>query len=329
MHKNKKMNFIQKLNANNLTTKLVFFLVVFSWSTSWIVIKFQLGIVPESLSVAYRFFGASLILFIIALYSKINLKFSRRQHWLIFLQGAGLFFLNHFFFYSAIHYVSTGVAATFSASAVMIMPIMDYFLHKNKVSKKLIFAGILGIIGLAIISSSEINTSDFDFKILLGLIFCICGATAFSFGSLIGKELGFSNIKTLISATAFSMLYGSSLSFFLVVFRGSPITFDFSFSYIASLLYLILLPGIVGYCGILFLIEKIGASKSSYTGLLYPAFALIISGIFENYHFTYLTFLGMILVASGNFIALKTRQNKQMIMPSGSLSLESIEKIKK
>lgn len=304
------MTFKRELSLEKIIT-LAFILVVFAWSTSWIMIKFQLEKVPEGLSVSYRFLGASLILFAIAWFKNFTLKFNSKQHRLIFLQGINLFFFNHLFFYSAIHYVSSGVAATFSALSVIIMPLIDYLIHKTKLSPKILIGAILGVLGVAFISSSEIDINNFDKNVLKGILLCLLGVTSFSFGGVIGKELKLDNIKTLISSTAYSMLYGATLSLLVAFAINKTIIFDFSAQYIFSLLYLILIPGIVGYCSILFLVDKIGSARASYTALLYPVFALIISGIFENYHFTFLTFLGIILVILGNLIALRSKIEKK------------------
>ncbi len=286
---------------------LAFFFVVATWSTSWIAVKYQLTFVPINLSVAYRFFAASIILFIIAKVNKFPLKFSLKQHHLIFWQGINLFFFNHLFFYSAINYVSSGIAAIFASLAVVFVPLIDFLIHKNKNTLKIFLGGFLGIIGVAFIASSEVDFANLNLSNFKGLILCLGGVLSFSFGNIIAKNLQLSNIKTLISSTSYSMLYGSLFSFIFAIFKGQNVSFDFSFSYIFSLLYLILLPGILGYCSILYLIEKVGSAKASYTALFYPIIALIISAIFENYQFTYLTFLGIFLVLIGNLIALKSR----------------------
>jgi drug/metabolite transporter (DMT)-like permease len=301
------MTFKQELNQN-LIIKLIFLAVVLAWSTSWIMIKFQIAKVPQGMSIAYRFLGASLLLFAIAKIKKFPLKFSRQQHRLIFLQGINLFFFNHIFFYSAVNYISSGIVATSAALSVIAIPIIDYLIHKNKFSPKILLAGLLGIFGVFMVASSEIKIDSFGLNLFKGLFFCLLGATTFSIGSVVGKELKLNNIKTLISSTAYSMLYGASVSLLVSFATHKELIFDFSFSYISSLIYLILIPGIIGYCSILFLVDKIGSVKASYTALFYPTLALILSGLFENYHFTIFTFLGIILVITSNFIALKSRE---------------------
>lgn len=300
------MTFKHEINPDFLV-KIIFVLIVAVWSTSWVMIKFQIRNIDEGFSISYRFFCASLILFTIAKIYKFKLNFTRAQHRLIFFQGINLFFFNHLFFYSAINYLSSGIVATSAALSVIMIPIMDFVIHKTKFSIKILLGGILGIVGVILLTVSEFQNSS-ALNLAKGLFLCFLGVASFSCGSVIGKELKLNNIKTLISSTAYSMLYGSVLSFLVAFAIHKNVAFDFSLPYIASLLYLILFPGIFGYCAILFLVEKIGSSKAAYTALIYPVLALIISGFFENYQFTILTIFGIILVIIGNLIALKSRK---------------------
>ncbi len=47
---------------------------------TWLAIKFQLGVVPPELSIAYRFFAASALLLLASLVMKRNLKFPLKVH---------------------------------------------------------------------------------------------------------------------------------------------------------------------------------------------------------------------------------------------------------
>jgi len=77
---------MQNLALQNLG---LYFTSVFIWGTTWIAIKFQLGIVDPLLSIAYRY-GLAAILFLAFLAAARRLKnidFTRRQYFLITLQG--------------------------------------------------------------------------------------------------------------------------------------------------------------------------------------------------------------------------------------------------
>ena len=298
---------IPKVNqSSDLLAKVLFCLIVFAWSTSWYAIKFQLGIVPEGMSVAYRFFGASIILFLIVFFNKFRLKFSKKQHFIIFCQGAALFFLNHLFFYKGMHYVSSGVAAIFSSLGIIVGAIFDYWFHKNKTSGRVIFGGFVGIVGVGFIFSTEIINQGFGWPLIKGLLFCLGGVTVFTFGSVVGKSITLKKSE-LISSTAYAMAYGATISFLFTICCGEKIIFDFRAPYILSMIYLILIPGIIGYVGILYLVGKWGASRASYTALFYPVGALIVSSIFENYHFGLFAFVGIIFILIGNGIAIKSK----------------------
>ncbi len=76
---------------------LLYLGVVLFWGSSWFAIKFQLGLVPESISIAWRFFLASAILFMfcIVFQRKLKLSFFEFKH--IAIQGFLLFSINYFF----------------------------------------------------------------------------------------------------------------------------------------------------------------------------------------------------------------------------------------
>lgn len=284
--------------------KLIFAIVVISWSTSWIAAKMQLGIVPEEISSFYRFFIAGLILLSYSLIRKSKLNFTNQEHKIFIIQGACVFSLNHILFYHAMNYISSGVVAALFSLSILISALLNFLFHKTKTSAQILFGGIIGILGLSLIFAGEIKHIGLNFNSLKGLFFCLIGVTLFSFSATITQKQKSDN---LIIRTAISMLYGALISLVFAVISTKPILFDFSFKYMASLAYLILIPGIMGFLGILFLISEIGSSKASYTSLFYPVGALIISAIFENYHFGIWGFLGLLMIISGNYIALKSR----------------------
>lgn len=76
---------------------LLYLGVVLFWGSSWFAIKFQLGLIPESISVAWRFFLASAILFMfcVAFQRKLKLSFFEFKH--IAIQGFLLYCINYFF----------------------------------------------------------------------------------------------------------------------------------------------------------------------------------------------------------------------------------------
>jgi drug/metabolite transporter (DMT)-like permease len=104
------------------------------------------------------------------------------------------------------------------------------------------------------------------------------------------------------------MILGSLIALAVAFSKNEHFVFDSSPKYIFSLAYLVLIPGIVGFVGILHLISKIGSSKAAYTSLIYPVGALAISAMFENYHFGLISIFGLVMIIAGNYLALRSKK---------------------
>src|SRR5690606_39709521 len=61
-------------------TLLLYIAIVLIWGATWLPVKLQLGLVPPSVSVAYRFWLAAGLLLAWCLLRGLNLRFSPRQH---------------------------------------------------------------------------------------------------------------------------------------------------------------------------------------------------------------------------------------------------------
>jgi drug/metabolite transporter (DMT)-like permease len=80
---------------------------VLIWGSTWLVIKFQLGVVPPMVSVAWRFALAALMLLAYAVFRRRPLGLSARDHLWIALQGVLLFGLNYAGIYLAEQYLTS------------------------------------------------------------------------------------------------------------------------------------------------------------------------------------------------------------------------------
>src|ERR1035438_3520836 len=98
----------------------LYLLAVLIWGSTWLVIKFQLGVVPPTVSVAWRFALAALMLLAYCAFRRRPLAFSARDHLWIALQGVLLFGLNYAGIYLSEQYLTSGlVAVAFSIMTFM------------------------------------------------------------------------------------------------------------------------------------------------------------------------------------------------------------------
>ena len=71
----------------------LYLLTVLIWGTTWIALKWQLGVVAIPVSIVYRFGLAALVLFVMLLLSRRLQVMNRRGHLICLAQGLCLFCL--------------------------------------------------------------------------------------------------------------------------------------------------------------------------------------------------------------------------------------------
>jgi drug/metabolite transporter (DMT)-like permease len=113
----------------------------------------------------------------------------------------------------------------------------------------------------------------------------------------------------LMSANAWGMLYGSIFMALVAIIQGKSFNFDYSFSYVSSLLYLSIFGSVIAFGCYLTLLNRIGTHKTSYASIMFPAVAVIISTIVEDFSWTLFTVTGLTFIVIGNLVVL-ARPNK-------------------
>lgn len=288
---------------------LAFITCVLIWGSTWYAIKFQVGDVPPSWSVAYRFALASLMLFIYCLATKKKLRFSIRDH--VWFMGIGMFLfsLNYIMvYYGTIHLTSGLVAVAFSLLGIFNIFNTRLFL-KARIDPYILAVSSLGVIGLALIFSKEISALSLSDKGVLGLTFCLTGSFLASLGNTVAASTGARNLP-LMSFNAWGMLYGTLVNVLFAFANGDPMVFDDRLSYWVSMVFLSAFGTVLAFTLYLWLISRIGVAKAGYVAVIMPMVALVISTIFEGYIWTPMAAVGAMLVVGGNILVAKRRQAK-------------------
>ena len=94
---------------------------------------------------------------------------------------------------------------------------------------------------------------------------------------------------------------------FLALVTGNSFSFDYSFPYIISLLYLTIFGSVIAFSSYLTLLGNIGSDKSAYVTLVIPIIVLILSTIFEDYKWTAIALIGVVFVTLGNIMVLRIK----------------------
>ena len=101
--------------------------VIFAWSTSWLPLKWQLGVVSPEVSLLWRFIIATVMMTLITIAMGHSLKTPLKEHLKFFGLGICLFSMNFSLYYYAGLYATSGLLAVVFRHRI----IGEYFLCCN------------------------------------------------------------------------------------------------------------------------------------------------------------------------------------------------------
>ena len=286
---------------------LFYTITVLIWGSTWLGIKFQLGVVDPALSVSYRFALAALILFAWCFARRLPLKFSRGEHLFIAMQGVFLFAVNYLLFYLAELQITSGLAAVVFSTIVVMNLINGRLFLGTPIEVKVLVGGALGMVGLVLLFWPDMAATDFSGPIFVGMLLSFAATYLASLGNILSVRNQRHKLP-IIQTNAFGMAYGSTCMALIVLVRGTSITIEMTAPYLVSLIYLALFGSVFAFGCYLSLVGRIGAGRAAYATLLFPVVALGLSTFWEGYSWTLHGVCGIILILSGNYLAMAGRK---------------------
>ena len=282
---------------------LLYLITVFIWGSTWLAIKFQLGVVSPELSVAYRFALSAVILLVFSLFRRLSLRFDWRAHAFMALQGLFLFSLNYILVYLAEGVLTSGLVAIIFSMIVILNVVIGAIFLRNPVRINVVIGALVGFAGLTLVFWPELSSFDFSSEIALGMVLAFLAAASASLGNIISARNQRQQLP-VIQTNAFGMAYGALFMFVLALFRGAQLTFDPSAGYVLSLLYLAVFGSVIAFYAYLTLLGSIGPDRAAYVSVLFPIIALLLSTLFEGMTWSLFQFAGVALVLLGNAVVL-------------------------
>ena len=292
-----------------MSNLLLYVVTVLVWGTTWIAIEFQLGEVAPEVSVFYRYALASFILFAWAAYRRMQLRFDRRAHLRFAALGALLFSLNYIVAYYAQVYITSALTAiAFSAMLWMNIAHSRIFFG-TRAGLSVLGGSALGIAGILLLFLPEITAISLSDATFFGASLALLGAWFASLGNMVSQAAQ-QRALPIVQSNAWGMLYGAGITGLIALLTGQPFNFDASPAYILSLGYLSIAGSIIAFGAYLTLLGRIGAHKAGYAMVMFPVVAIVISVFFEGLVLTPSIMAGIVLVLLGNFLILRTRDQK-------------------
>ena len=279
--------------------------VLIAWGSSWLAISFQLGDVAPQVSIVWRFLMASFLLFLWCYFRGLRLSFPWRDHASWLLLGFFLFCINYICAYFGTFHLATGLICLIFSTLTLFTVFNGFIFFKKPIRLPILIGAVVGIAGLSIIFSNEISNTEWSLSsgVVKGFLWMLLATFFASIGMLLSGQFQARKMP-LVQSNAFSMLYGSSILILYISLSDVNFSFDTSYSYVLSLIYLAVVASAIGFGVYLKLVGNIGADKASYVNVFTPTIALLLSTLFENYQWSWIGVIGVLLIIVGNVIVL-------------------------
>jgi drug/metabolite transporter (DMT)-like permease len=285
-----------------------FGIVTLIWGSTWLVIRDQLGVVPPSWSVSYRFLVAGIALLAWSTIRREPGRIDARGYRFAAALGLAQFVLNFNFVYRAEQYITSGLVAVVFALLLIPNSLLGRIFLSQRLGRQLIVGSVIAMAGVALLFVHEIRSDPHGQATALvgiGLTFCAI-MSASSANVMQGTQTA--RAYPMLRTTAIAMLMGGSFDAAWAWFTVGPPVMEWRLGYVAGILYLGLAASSLAFPLYFGVIRTIGPAKAAYSGVIVPVIAMALSTVFEGYRWSLLAAAGASLAAVGLVVALTARR---------------------
>ena len=283
-----------------------FALVALIWGSTWFVIKDQIGIVPPSWSVTWRFALAAAGMFALALWRGESLRLDRRGHRYAALLGLAQFFCNFNLVYRAEQHLTSGIVAVLFALLMLPNAVLARIFLGQKTTAGFLLGTAIAIAGIALLLVHEARLAPLGGKVGLGIVLCACAICVASFANVL-QAAPAARSQPMLALLGWAMLWGAAADFGFAWIVSGPPVLPLDPRYLAGVAYLALVGSVVTFPLYFQLIRELGAGRAAYNGVVVPIIAMGFSTVLEGYRWSLLAGAGAVLALAGLVVAMRAR----------------------
>lgn len=305
-----------------LTPRILFpfMLITLIWGSTWIVITGQIGTVPPSWSVSYRFLVAAAAMFAFAIFRRERLLLSARALAFAAALGVAQFALNFNFVYRAELHITSGLVAVLFALLIVPNSLMGRLFLKTPLEPRFLIGGGIAIVGVAMMILHEYRAAALGpDAVLLGTALTLTGVFSASIANVM-QGTAMARSQPMVVMIAWAMLLGALADAAYAWATVGPPVIDTSAAYLGGVLYLGVIASAVTFPLYFGIIRAVGPGQAAWSSVLIPIIAMAISTVFEGYQWSALSIAGGLIAFIGLAIAVARRPQR----PSLSGNMVSI-----
>lgn len=289
-----------------------FVLTALIWGSTWLVIKGQLGDVPPSWSVTWRFTIAALGMFAFVLAKRLPLVLDARGFAVAAVMGCSVFSCNFQFVYRSEQYLTSGLVAVLFALLLVPNTIFSRVFLGQRITRGFVIGTLIAMAGIALLMLHEYRlalaqNSAMGANVLIGGAMVLTALVFASIGNVIQAST-FARGQPVPSLLAWAMLIGACVDAVIAWFLSGPPRFDWNPGYVGGVAYLAIIGSVVTFPMYNGLLRALGPGRAAYNGVLVPVVAMLLSTAFEGYQWSLLAGSGAVLALIGLVVALRARR---------------------
>jgi drug/metabolite transporter (DMT)-like permease len=272
------------------------------------VILGQLGTVPPTWSVTYRFLTAGAAMFAYALFTGAALRIGRDGQIFAMIFGAAQFVFNFNFVYRAEEHITSGLVAVIFALLIVPNTIFARMFLGTRPSGRFYLGAAIAMAGIGLLFLKEYReAAKGSDAVLLGIGLTMLGVLSASVANVMQATKRAAALP-MASLLAWGMLWGTFFNAVLAFATVGPPLVEPSFTYLGGVLYLGIAASAIAFMAYFSVIRMIGPGPAAYSSVIVPVIAMGISTVFEGYRWTLLAGGGALLTMAGLVIALTARK---------------------
>ena len=285
-----------------------FLIVSVIWGSTWFVIHDQLGVVPATWSVAYRFAIAAIVMFAWALVTRQRLVLGARGQAFAVVLGTFQFVLNFNLVYRAEDRITSGLVAVVFALLLVPNAIFGRIALKQPVTARFMVGSAIALAGVAMLIVEEARRDPSS----AGATWTGVGLTVLAILSAsianVMQGSAAARSRPMVSMLAWAMLWGAAINAGFALATAGPPVIELRAGYLLGTAYLGVVASAIAFTLYFGVIRAIGPARAAYSSVLTPVLAMILSTLFERYHWTWLAAAGGVVAMAGLLVALGAKR---------------------
>ncbi|HEC2207083.1 TPA: DMT family transporter [Staphylococcus delphini] len=281
---------------------LMYLFCMFIWGLNFIAVKIQGNSVSLEVALLYRSIIA-LLLFLALLsliYKRIDLK--NINYLTVVSFGLCNFTISYLLLYYGTFYSSAAIVTLIFSMKAIITPVFISVVFRTRVSKRIYFGGILGLLSVFIIIYPDLHKLPSSFYI--GVLFALLGTVVTSIGDVLSAY----NSQKKTNPVIANVIGLSGAVIFLIVYtyiNGDSYQIPTEINFWFGLIYLAVFASFLAWLFYLKLISNIGASESGYMVAMFPAIGGAASVFIGESQLNMNLLIGIVLACIGAYLALR------------------------